>query len=77
VRFTCRFAPADEDRRAEEIVISITLSADECRAVRALRRDGDPHADVKAQAYALRAAYREAPPDYVHIANGTDEVLEN
>jgi hypothetical protein len=77
MRFTCRFAPEDEDRRAEEIVIAVELSADECRVVYAMRREGDVHADVKAKGMALRHAYRKAPPDYVHIANGTQQVLEN
>jgi hypothetical protein len=77
VRFTCRFVREDEDRRHEEIVIAITLSEDECRAVRAMVRDGDVHAPTKAAAMALRHAYRKAPPDYVHIANGTTEVLVN
>jgi hypothetical protein len=65
------------DRRAEEIVIAVELSADECRAVRAMRRDGDVHADVKAAGMALRHAYRKAPRDYVHIANGTQQVWEH
>jgi hypothetical protein len=77
MRFECRFAPEDEDRRGEEIVISVTLSADEVRAVRAMIREGDPHASLKAAAMALRAAYKLRPPGYLHIANGTEQVLEN
>jgi hypothetical protein len=74
MRFTCRFAPEDENRRAEEIVISVTLSADEVRAIRALRRDGDEHWEVKSRAFALRRAYRQAPPDYAHIAGGIRQI---
>jgi hypothetical protein len=77
VKFTCRFAPEDERRRHEELVIAVELSADECRAVYAMRREGDVHADVKAKGMALRHAYRLAPPDYAHIANGTRQVLVN
>ena len=77
MRFTCRFAPEDEARRAEEIVISVTLSADEIRAVNCLRRGGDEHWEVKSRAFALRRAYRQAPRDYAHIAGGTQRVLEN
>jgi len=77
MRFECRFAPEDEDRRHEEVVIAVELSADECRAVHAMRRDGDVHADVKAAGMALRHAYRLAPSGYQHIRNGTTEVLVN
>jgi hypothetical protein len=77
MRFECRFGPEDENRRAEEIVISVTLSADEIKAINGMRRGGDEHWEVKSRAYALRRAYRQAPPDYVHIANGTQRVLVN
>ena len=77
MKFACRFAPEDEDRRAEEIVIDVTLSPDECRAVRAMVRDGDVNAPIKAAGMALRHAYRLAPLGYQHIRNGTTEVLVN
>jgi hypothetical protein len=77
MKFTCRFAPEDANRRAEKIVISVSLSADEIRAINGLRRDGDEHWEVKSQAFALRRAYRQIPADYAHIAGGTQRVLEN
>jgi hypothetical protein len=75
VRFECRFA--HEDRCEEEITISVTLSQDECRAVRAMVRDGDVNAPTKAAGMALRHAYRLAPSGYQHIRNGTTEILVN
>jgi hypothetical protein len=75
MRFTCRFG--HEHRRDEEVVIAVELTADETKAINCLRRDGDPHVDVKAKGMALRHAYRKAPPDYVHIANGIQQVWEN
>jgi hypothetical protein len=77
MRFDCRFAPEDLDRRAEEIIISVTLSADEVKAINCLRRGGDEHWEVKSRAYALRRAYAMAPADYGHIAGGIRRVLEN
>ena len=40
--------------------MAITLP-DECRAIRAMVRDGDVHAPTKAKAMALMAAYKLAP----------------
>jgi hypothetical protein len=77
MKFECRFAHEDLDRHHEEVVIAVELTADECRAVRAMVRDGDVHAPIKAAGMALRHAYRKAPPDYVHIANGTQQVWEH
>jgi hypothetical protein len=77
MRFECRFAPEDEARRAEEIVIDVTLSADEVRTVRAMVRDGDVHAPIKAAGMALRHAYRLAPEGFQHVRNGTTEILVN
>jgi hypothetical protein len=75
MRFLCDFAcPHDSSL---QVTVPVELSADECRAVRAMRRDGDPHVEVKAKAFALRTAYRLAPPDYVHVAGGTRPVWES
>jgi hypothetical protein len=77
MRFACRFAPEAEARRGEEIVISVELSPAECKAVKQMVRDGDPHASLKAAGMALKAAYKLRPPGYLHIANGTEQVLEH
>jgi hypothetical protein len=77
MKFECRFAHEDLDRRHEEIVIAVELTADECRAVRAMVRDGDVHAPIKAAGMALRHAYRLAPEGFQHIRNGTTEILVN
>jgi hypothetical protein len=67
MKFQCDFV--DPDTR-EQITIDVALTANEVRAVRALYREGDPAAECKTHAYALRAAYRQAPSGYQHVANG-------
>jgi hypothetical protein len=68
MKFECRFA--HPDRRDEEITIPVALTTGEIKTVRALRRDGDPHVEVKVKAYALRHAYAQAPDGYLHVPGG-------
>jgi hypothetical protein len=75
MRFTCAFA--HPDRRAEEIEIAVELTADEIKAINCLRRDGDPHVEIKVLAYALRHAYQIAPSGFQHIKNGIRQVMVN
>jgi hypothetical protein len=75
MRFECLFT--HPDRRDEEITIDVTLTAAEVKAVRALYREGDPAAECKSQAYALRHAYQLAPSGYQHIRDGVRQVLMN
>jgi hypothetical protein len=75
VRFLCDFASPHD--RSLTVTIPVELSADECGAVVALRRDGDPYATLKAEAYALRTAYRLAPPDYLHVKDGVRPIWEH
>jgi hypothetical protein len=73
MRFECDFANPDDMR--QRVTIPVELTADEVRAVRALRRDGDPHVEVKVLAYALRAAYAKAPSGYQHVQGGIRQLF--
>jgi hypothetical protein len=75
VRFNCAFV--HPDRRGEEIEIAVELDECEIKAINCLRRDGDPHVEIKVLAYALRRAYALAPEGFVHIANGVERVWVN
>jgi hypothetical protein len=75
VKFECDFG--DPDDRSQDITIEVELTADEIKAINCLRRDGDPHVEVKIQAYALRRAYQLVPPNYRHIQNGVRQVMVN
>jgi hypothetical protein len=75
VRFTCKFA--HPDWRSEEIEIPVELSADDIKAIRVLRSEADPHLATKIQAFALRAAYRQAPEGFQHIQGGIRQIMVN
>jgi hypothetical protein len=73
MKFECDFA--DPDDRSQQVTVPVELTVDEVRAVRALRREGDPHVEVKTAAYALRHAYRVAPVGYLHIQGAVRPLL--
>jgi hypothetical protein len=75
VKFLCAFT--DPDDRSQNVTIPVELSANEVKAIRALRREGDPHLWVKMQAYALRHAYQMAPDGFQHTSGGVRQVLVN
>jgi hypothetical protein len=75
VKFECDFA--DPDNRRHQLTIPVELSTDEVKAIRALRRDGDPHVEVKIKAYALRHAYAIAPSGFLHIQGGIRQLMVN
>jgi hypothetical protein len=75
VKFECDFS--DPDDRSQQVTIPVELTADEVKAIRALRRDNDPHLWVKIQSYALRAAYRLAPEGFQHIQGGIRQLMMN
>jgi hypothetical protein len=77
VRFTCRFAPEDEYRRAEEIEIAVELTPDEVRVIRMLHREHAPSVELTTQAYALKHAYAQAPDGFRHISGGIRQVMVN
>jgi hypothetical protein len=73
MKFECDFA--DPDDRRQQVTIPVKLTADEIRAINGLRRDGDPHVEVKVKAYALRHAYAVAPRGYQHIQGGIRQLM--
>jgi hypothetical protein len=73
VKFECDFSNPDD--RSQNVTIDVELSAGEVKEIRALRREGDPHLWVKIQAYALRAAYRQAPEGFQHVQGGIRQLL--
>jgi hypothetical protein len=75
MRFECDFVSLDD--RRQQVTIPVALTADEIKAINCLRRDGDPHVDVKTQAYALRRAYQMAPHGYRHISGGVRQLMVN
>jgi hypothetical protein len=48
MRFECRFAYPG--RPHHEVVIRVTLPEDDIKAINCLRREGDPHVEVKSKA---------------------------
>jgi hypothetical protein len=75
VRYSARFA--DPDKRDDEITIDVTLTEAECRAIRAMVREGDEHVEVKAKAMALRHAYKIVPDGFQHIAGSVKQMMFN
>jgi hypothetical protein len=75
VRFSCRFA--DPDKRDDEITIDVTLTENECRAIRSMVREGDEHVETKAKAMALRHAYKIVPEGFQHIAGSVRQLMFN
>jgi hypothetical protein len=73
MRFECDFV--DPDDRRQQVTIPVELTPGECRAIRALRREGDEHLWVKIQSFALRHAYRQAPEGFQHIQGGVRQLL--
>jgi hypothetical protein len=64
MRLKCEFRHLKTDDE-KEIVVS--LSGAECQSVESLRKHkGTETADLHAQAYALRHAYREVPDGFLH-----------
>lgn len=61
MRLKCEFRHLTTDDEKE---IVVTLNGAECQSVESLRKHkGTETADLHAQAYALRHAYREIPAD--------------
>lgn len=72
MKFNCAFINPDTD---EEHTIFVELTAEEIKSADKAR-DRDM-VDLYQKVFALRAAYRIAPPGFVHIAHGTRAVLLN
>jgi hypothetical protein len=65
MKFNCSFLNPDTDERK---TIVASLNDVECKSVESLRKHkGTETADIHAQAYALRHAYRELPKGFQHI----------
>ena len=73
MKFECDFD--DPDDRGHQVTIPVTLTAGEIKAINCLRRDGDPHVEVKVKAYALRHAYAIAPSGFQHIQGGIRQLV--
>jgi hypothetical protein len=73
MKFECDFA--DPEDRSQQVTIPVQLTSDEIKVVNCLRRDGDPHVEVKIQAYALRHAYAMAPEGFQHIQGGIRQLV--
>lgn len=65
MKFNCSFLNPKTDERK---TIVASLNDAECKSVESLRKHkGTETADVTAQAYALRHAYRELPTGFHHV----------